>query len=414
MRAALRVLAAAMVAMAFASPAAAAEVDESLTLASSKACLADCAKEAAKCVLRCKLTGQQLRLGMSCTQQCAVNSATCSATCAFKEENPFADEAEGEDQLNLEVNPLGLEEVLYQTEFTSFIKKHAKRYPHDEFSLRYDIFKANLNMIREHNAAGHSTVLAVNEFADMTFEEFHSKMTGLQARESEYLRSLNSEGPHTKVTKMAASLDWRQKGAVNPVKNQQSCGSCWAFSALGALEGADAIANGKLQSLSEQQLVDCSTRYGNHGCNGGLMTQAFEYIIDNKGVTTGAAYPYTARDGQCKTGQTSAATVRKYVDITANSESELMAAVNLGPVSVAIQASSQVFQFYKSGILDDSRCGQRLDHGVTLVGYGTEDGKDYYIVRNSWGAGWGEGGYIRMVRGSNQCGIAKMATYPVV
>jgi len=410
MRAALRVLAAAMVAMAFASPVVASEVaEESAALQLNGKCLAKCAIDAGVCVTRC---GKRLSTGltMTCRQQCALGAAACSAKCLLSEaQNPFA-----EEEVDLEVDPLAITEAMYQTEFTSFIKKHAKRYPHDEFSLRYDIFKANLNMIREHNAAGHSTVLAVNEFADMTFEEFHAKMTGLQARQNEYIRSLNTEGPHKKVHKLASSLDWRAKGAVNPVKNQQSCGSCWAFSALGALEGADAIANGKLQSLSEQQLVDCSTRYGNHGCNGGLMTQAFEYIIDNKGVTTGAAYPYTARDGQCKTGQTSAATVRKYVDITANSESELMAAVNLGPVSVAIQASSQVFQFYKSGILDDSRCGQRLDHGVTLVGYGTEDGKDYYIVRNSWGAGWGEGGYIRMVRGSNQCGIAKMATYPVV
>jgi len=456
MRSAIRVLAAAVVAMAMSSPLVAADMqagkgvstssldvssgsqpsiilqednfdseslsqqlsdkfDEPLSLQLSKKCLAKCAKEAAKCVARCKLSSGKLRaraLGMSCTQKCAVHAASCSGKCAFKEENPFADEEDFEEEDDEDAALMG--EALYQTEFTSFIKRHAKQYPHDEFSLRYDIFKANLNMINEHNAAGHSTTLAVNEFADMTFEEFHARMTGLQARNSEYLRALNSEGPHSKLTKLASSVDWRQKGAVTPVKNQQSCGSCWAFSAIGAVEGVHAIKTGKLVSLSEQQLVDCSRSYGNRGCNGGLMDQAFEYIIKNQGVTTESAYPYTAKDGTCRTGQTAAATLTKYVDVTANSESALLAAANIGPVSVAIEADTQVFQFYQSGILDDVRCGQQLDHGVLLVGYGTENGKDFYVVKNSWGSSWGEGGYIRMARGKNQCGIAKMASYPVV
>jgi len=419
MRTALRVLAAALVAMAVSSPfVAALEVQPGAALTSEEAlqvngkCLAKCAIDAGVCVTKCKL--RMRGLGLSCNQKCALSAAACSGKCLLSDSNnPFVETDDDDEDTTEVIDSALINEALYQTEFTSFIKRHAKQYPHDEFSLRYDIFKANLNMINEHNAAGHSTTLAVNEFADMTFDEFHARMTGLQARENEYLRALNSEGPHTQLTKLASSVDWRAKGAVTPVKNQQSCGSCWAFSAIGAVEGVHAIKTGKLVSLSEQQLVDCSRSYGNHGCNGGLMDQAFEYIIKNKGVTTGAAYPYTAKDGTCRLGQTAAATLTKYVDVATNSESALLAAANIAPVSVAIQASSQVFQFYKSGILSDPKCGQNLDHGVLLVGYGTENGHDYYIVKNSWGSSWGEGGYIRFARGTNQCGIAKMATYPV-
>jgi cathepsin L len=298
--------------------------------------------------------------------------------------------------------------------FTSFVKNHAKSYASDEFFPRYAIFKANVNAIRKHNAGSHSYTMAVNEFADMTFAEFTAKMTGLQVRDNAVLRAANENGPHLQVTDMEGSLDWRTKGAVNPIKNQQQCGSCWAFSALGAVEGSTQIKTGKLINLSEQQLVDCSTPQGNHGCNGGLMDSAFQYIISNKGVTTTAAYPYVAKDNQCKTGQTAAATISSFKNVAANSETSLMAAINLGPVSVAIQASSQAFQFYSGGVLDDASCGKRLDHGVTLVGYGTENNVDFWIVRNSWGGSWGESGYIRMVRGKNQCGIAAMASYVVV
>jgi cathepsin L len=216
------------------------------------------------------------------------------------------------------------------------------------------------------------------------------------------------------MTKLAGALDWRQKGAVTPVKNQGQCGSCWAFSAVAALEGAHAVSTGSLVPLSEQQLNDCSWAQGNEGCNGGLMDQSFQYVISNKGITTGAAYPYTARDGKCKTDVPVAATISSYVNVEANSEDSLMKAINLGPVSVAIQASSMAFQFYSGGVLSDKSCGTNLDHGVTLVGYGTENNVDYWIVKNSWGGSWGESGYIRMVRGQNQCGIAADACYPVV
>ena len=256
--------------------------------------------------------------------------------------------------------------------------------------------------------------MSVNEFADMTFAEFHTKMTGYNAKDNSVHRASNTDGPHLDVQKLAGSVDWRQKGAVTPVKNQQQCGSCWAFSTTGSTEGAHAIKTGNLVSLSEQQLVDCSAAQGNQGCNGGLMDQGFQYIISNKGITTEAAYPYTAQDGTCKNGMSAAATLSSFVDVAQGSEADLMKAVNLGPVSIAIEADQQCFQFYSGGILSDSSCGMQLDHGVLVVGYGTENNVDYWIVKNSWGASWGESGYIRLIRGKNECGIAQAASYPVV
>jgi len=311
-------------------------------------------------------------------------------------------------------------EADYQSYFVSFVKTYNKQYPSDEFFQRYSIFKANHNKIRLHNiehAAGkHTFSMGLNEFADMTFTEFHSKMTGLQTRDMGVLRSSNTDGPHNDIKAPAASVDWRTKNAVTPVKNQQQCGSCWAFSTTGSTEGAHAIATGNLVSLSEQQLVDCSSAQGNQGCNGGLMDQGFQYIITNKGITTEAAYPYTAADGTCRSsGKPVAATIRSFKDVQTGSESALMSAVNIGPVSIAIEADQSCFQFYSGGILSDPSCGTQLDHGVLAVGYGTDpSGTNFWIVKNSWGASWGESGYVRLVRGSNECGLANMASYPVV
>jgi len=201
----------------------------------------------------------------------------------------------------------------------SFVTTFSKQYPSDEFFARYAIFKANFNKIAAHNAAyaagKHTYTMAVNEYADMTFEEFHAKMTGFVPRQNSYARSQNTEGPHNDVEAPLATLDWRTKGAVTPVKNQQQCGSCWAFSTTGSTEGAHAIKTGKLVSLSEQQLVDCSSAEGNNGCNGGLMDQGFEFIIKNKGITTESGYPYTARDGSCRKSQPVAATISKYTNV---------------------------------------------------------------------------------------------------
>merc|ERR1712072_594782 len=220
------------------------------------------------------------------------------------------------------------------------------------------------------------------------------------------------------ATTDADSIDWVAKGAVTPVKNQKHCGSCWAFSATGALEGAYFVASGKLVSLSEEDLVQCDTAH-DHGCRGGLMDNAFNFVEKN-GIASEADYPYTSGygvTGSCKSDleHRPVVTIESYTDVPSGGENALKAAASKQPVAIAIEADKSAFQLYSGGVLDNPGCGQQLDHGVLLVGYGTDSGKDYWKVKNSWGASWGEQGYIRMVRGANKCGIADgPPSYPTV
>jgi len=219
-------------------------------------------------------------------------------------------------------------------------------------------------------------------------------------------------------------IDWRDKNAVTHVKNQGECGSCWSFSSTGSIEGIQSIKNHKLINASEQQLMDCSEQYGNHGCQGGLMDNAFKYVIDN-GLCSEEDYPYQGTDGDCQSNQcTKIVQIDNYSDIEPNNEKVLMRAVAQQPISVAIQANLTSFRFYKSGVYQDPDCGDLLDHGVLIVGYGTdvENNLDYWIVKNSWSSNWGDKGYMKMLRNykkyggnsSGMCGIAIQPSYPII
>ena len=309
-------------------------------------------------------------------------------------------------------------------EFWNWAHAHGRNYSSMfEVEYRQKVWETNYAKVEAHNAMGHSWTMGMNKFADLTSEEFrHQYISGgfqeYQAITSRFPHR-HFEGPY--VIAPPASVDWSAQGAVTPVKNQGQCGSCWAFSTTGSVEGAWFLSNGTLVSLSEQQLVDCSSAQGNQGCNGGLMDSAFEYIIANKGLTTEANYPYTAQDGTCVAAKARAvaATIKSYTDVTVNSEPALEAAIAQQPVSVAVEADQNSFQLYSGGVMT-AACGAALDHGVLAVGYGTDSasGNEFWKVKNSWGADWGMAGYILLGKGktynggAGQCGILSAASFP--
>ena len=302
--------------------------------------------------------------------------------------------------------------------FLDFVKTFDKSYDSlAHLETKFKTFIDNLRYIEHTNNIQSNFTLGVNQFADLTNDEFRS-MNLMKTKAQSTCKGFSSTS-----ASLPGALDWRSENAVTGVKDQGQCGSCWSFSATGAMEGAWSIATGSLVSLSEQQLVDCSAgrTYGNHGCNGGLMDGAFKYAIDN-GMCSESSYPYTS--GTSKTGGTcetctSVVTMSSCVDVTANNQVHLKEAVARGPVSIAIEADTKAFQLYKSGVLTGDACGTNLDHGVLIVGYGSESGSEYWLVKNSWGTSWGDNGYIKIGRSDSTndpgvCGIAMQPSYPVV
>ncbi|KAL8615245.1 hypothetical protein ACOMHN_050286 [Nucella lapillus] len=307
-------------------------------------------------------------------------------------------------------------------EWVTFKNTFNKQYKAvEEETYRRTVWEYHLDYIQKHNLEAdlgvHSYFLGVNEFADMPNKEFVQRMNGYRVRQGPSQGASHYLAP-SKLGDLPDTVDWRTKGYVTPVKNQGQCGSCWAFSTTGSLEGQHFKKSGTLVSLSEQNLVDCSKKQGNQGCEGGLMDQAFTYIKVNKGIDTEASYPYEAKDRTCRfKPQSVGANDTGFVDIKSKSESDLQSAVaTVGPISVAIDASHMSFQLYSHGVYHSFLCSQtRLDHGVLAAGYGKYENKDYWLVKNSWGTSWGIKGYIMMSRNrDNNCGIATQASYPTV
>ncbi len=316
----------------------------------------------------------------------------------------------------------------YEEKFFNWMKQHkVKAVNGMHFVQMLKNFADNEDYINAHNSKGASFRLGHNQFSHMGTGEWSAYVKkGLLNMPATGGKAVHSAPDN--LSDVPSSLDWTQKGAVTPVKDQGQCGSCWSFSTTGALEGALQIKGGDLISLSEQNLVDCDNRKGDPrgtdmGCNGGLMDNAFDWTGKNGGLCTEADYPYTS--GTTRTGGTcqdscskvAASAPKSHTDVQVNSDSAMMSALAQQPVSIAIQADQKDFQLYQSGVFTGD-CGTQLDHGVLAVGYGTESKEDYYKVKNSWGETWGDKGYILLGRGSQynngagQCGMLMAASYP--
>ena len=292
----------------------------------------------------------------------------------------------------------------YMEQYNKYIDTYNKSFSHDNFL----IYKENVNYVE--NFKSDSFNVSLNHLSDLNYNN-HLLINDTMKCNHCFIDN---------DTIVPLSVDWRKKNAVTNVKNQGHCGGCWSFSATGAIEGITAIKTGNLYNISEQQLIDCSREEGNNGCGGGMMDNAFNYIINNDGICSEEEYPFTGENGLFCKQCDNIVKISSYSDVTPNDERILKRAVAQQPISVAIQANLTSFQLYSGGIYNDFDCGSELDHGVLIVGYGTEmlKGIDYWIVKNSWGPEWGENGYIKIQRNIEDerglCGIAMQASYPIV
>ncbi|WOL11357.1 cysteine proteinase 1 [Canna indica] len=311
-----------------------------------------------------------------------------------------------------------------EAHFSSFIQRFKKTYDDgEERARRFAVFKNNLRRARRHQLLDPTAVHGVTQFSDLTPAEFRRTYLGLRGRRQAFASS-SHEAPILPTNDLPENFDWRDHGAVTEVKNQGSCGSCWSFSTAGALEGANFLATGKLVSLSEQQLVDCDHECDSsepdacdQGCNGGLMTTAFDYLLKSGGLEREEDYPYTGTDhGACKFDKSKiAASVKNFSVVSINEDQIAANLVKHGPLAVGINA---VFmQTYVHGVSCPYICAKHLDHGVLLVGYGSAGyapirlkEKPYWIIKNSWGENWGENGYYKICRGRNICGVDSMVS----
>lgn len=310
--------------------------------------------------------------------------------------------------------------LLCSSLFQDFVTKYNKVYKDEnERNLRMEIFCDNYNFVANHNSQNDvNFFLDINEYADLTDIEFKS-FTSHPINMELYEPNIWGYDDTVYTKQVPSHFDWRDEGHVSVVKNQGQCGSCWTFSTTGAIEAQVSIHNNKKVLLSEQELVDCSWIYANMGCSGGMVDRAFRYA-KRFGLSTEDAYPYTAQNHMCKykslKDSTNKTFIQKWLDVVPLNETRLTETLyNVGPISVAIDASSKEFRFYKSGVFD--KCGYSLDHAVLLVGFGTEDGQDFYTIKNSWGTTYGDEGYIKISRGVSSfgtCGVAMMPSFPVV
>jgi C1A family cysteine protease len=311
------------------------------------------------------------------------------------------------------------DESFHWKEFTNFQERFSKRYSNiGELETRFSIFRKNfISILAHNNDLSQNFTMGVNQFTDLTPEEFRAQYINGGSKSS--LGSFGCKSFSSGGSGLPSSIDWRTKGVVNPVRDQGQCGSCWAFATTANAESVWAISKGQLLDLSEEFLVDCASGVGyyNMGCNGGQPDSAFKYMINN-GQCTEASYPYkagtTKTAGSCQKCTAAPVHFSGCYDVTPKDQVSLMAAVAKQPVVIAIEADTRYFQSYSGGILDSASCGEKLDHAVEIIGYGTENGVDYWNVRNSWGPSWGESGYFRLKKTSstNDIGICGLAAEP--